>query len=129
MKNYKILSILLVVAMFFSNNFAVYAAEEKSNLDFLETEKILQDGIKEIEENLEMQGTNVCDGLDQAIEMLEMDKEKATDEVEIEKIQALIDVTEELKGDYISYSNGIAPLGVEDPVYSPMVAAVASFFS
>ena len=128
MKTYKILSILLVVAMFFSNNFAVYAVEEKSSPDFLETEKIFEDGIKEIEEYLEMQGTNVCDGLDQAIEMLEMEKETSTDAVEIEKIQALIDVTEELKGDYISYSNGIAPLGVEDPVYSPMVAAVASFF-
>lgn len=129
MKNNKILSIILVVVLLFSNSFAVHAADINGRTDIQDTEKALESVINEIEENLEMQGSSVCDGLDQAVAMLEREKEQSTDEEEKVKIQALIDTTQELKGEYISYSNGIAPLGVENPVYSPMVAAVASFFS
>lgn len=118
-----------MITLFFVNSFAVYAEEKNDNMEILDTEATLERVINEIEDNLEMQGSSVCDGLDQAIKMLEGEKEQSTDEEEKLKIQALIDTTQELKGDYVSYLDGITPLGVENPVYSPMVAAVASFFS
>lgn len=93
----------------------------------------LNNNIKEIERKLEIEGTSVDIELSEAINMLELDKERATDEKEIEKLQALIDETVRLKNDYSMYStnvstSGISVRGVYNPVYSPAVAAVASYF-
>ena len=119
MKGQKIISMLLIVVLFFSNSHIVNAAESgaslRANMDVLN-------------EELEAKGTSVLNELYEAIEMLQVEKEKTLDAEEINKIQALIDETQELIIAYEHSQNGIATWGRYQAGYSEAVATVASYF-
>lgn len=122
MKVYRVFGMVLAVVLFLSNSCITYAAE-----NVVEAE-VMKEDMEIIEEELRQKDTSVCNELEEIISDLENKKNQTTDKYEIEKIQALIDTTNELKGDYLSYSDGIAPIGVTNPIYSPMVAAVIAYF-
>ena len=122
MKVYRVFGMVLAVVLFLSNSCITYAAE-----NVVEAE-VMKEDMEIIEEELRQKDTSVCNELEEIISDLENKKNQTTDKYEIEKIQALIDTTNELKGDYLSYSDGIAPMGVTNPIYSPNGCSGNSIF-
>lgn len=119
MKGQKIISMLLIVVLFFSNSHIVNAAESGTNL---------RANMDVLNEALEAKGTSVLNELYEAIEMLEEEKEKTSDAEAISKIQALIDETQELIIEYEHSQNGITTWGRYQVGLSEAVATVASYF-
>lgn len=122
-------AIVLAMIMAISVNMPV-RAEEASVLPLKESvEMQMKENLAIIEEELNQQGTSVVEELNNAILWLEEEKTACTDAKEREKVQAIIDTTKRLLQEYVNYSSGIEGQGVDHPVYTPAVAAVASYFS
>lgn len=129
MRNFKkFICVLTSLVCFFNITSTSYAKENDTVTDS-EFEMQLKQAIQIIEADLENQNSSILNELDIAIEFLENEKTLSSSVEERAKIQALIDTTQELKNSYYSYSMGIATFGVSHPVYTPAVAAVATFFS
>lgn len=129
MKNFKKIACLLTAIVCFFNTPVLSNAKENHVVANSNIEAQLERTIEIIETDLESKNSSILNELDLAIDFLEQEKNHSSSEEETAKIQALIDTTQKLKNNYYSYSMGITPFGVSHPVYTPAVAAVATFFS
>lgn len=117
-----------LISLFAMSNTAY--AKEKDEVPLIsEFDMQLKHNIQVIEADLESKGSSVLNELNIAIGFLENEKNAAESEEEKAKIQALIDTAQELRDSYDLYSRGIAVYGISHPVYTPAVAAVATYFS
>lgn len=124
----KLLCLAFAIILLVSTNISVLAKE--SNL--LQPKEIhiqLENNIALIEKELEAKGTSVEQELKNALIWLETEKACCTEITEIQKLQALIDTTQLLLEDYRNYTYNANTRGVEHPVFTPAVAAVATYFS
>ena len=117
-----------MVSLFAMSNMS-YAKENDESPVISEFDMQLEYNIQVIEADLESKGSSVLNELSIAIEFLENEKNAAESEEEKAKIQALIDTAQELRDNYDLYSMGIVGYGISHPVYTPAVAAVATYFS
>ena len=125
-KTKRLLCFLLTVVSLFAMSNMSYAKEKD---EIPEPDMQLEHNIQVIEADLESKGSSVLNELNIAIEFLENEKNAAESEEEKAKVQALIDTAQELRDSYDLYSRGIAVYGISHPVYTPAVAAVATYFS
>lgn len=122
----KIISLLLVVVMLISADMTSFA----SNKNTKDVDACLENNLKQIEQDMENQGTSVSAELDAALQNLRSEMQSCATYAEHDKLQALIETTIELKESYDRYSSGTAmPQGITHPVLTPAIAAVASYFS
>lgn len=125
----KSISVLLATTMLLSTNMVTYAGEAISPQASSEMDVRLENNLKTIETALEEQGTTVSQELKIAIGRLEEEKARAGSMEDKNKIQALIDTTKELEISYNNYTSGVVTRGIDHPVLTPAVAAVATYFS
>ncbi len=124
----KLLCVSVAIVNLFTMSDLSYAKEDDSIM-ISEFDMQLKHNIQVIEDDLESKGSSVLNELNIAIRFLEDKKNAAKSEEEEAKIQALIDTTQELIDSYELYSMGIVEYGVSNPIYTPAVAAVATYFS
>lgn len=125
----KSISMLLAITLLLSTNMVTYAGEAISSQTSSEMDIRLENNLETIETTLEEQGTTVSQELKIVIGRLEEEKARARSLEDKNKIQALIDTTKELEISYNNYTSGIVTRGIDHPVLTPAVAAVATYFS
>lgn len=125
----KITAIVATMVIIMSMDMPALAMEIDLSSSKTSAEMQMEENVEAIEAELNRQGTSVVDGLTNAIQRLQEEKEMCDTAAEQNKVQSIIDTTENLLQEYINYSSGISAQGVDHPVYTPAVAAVASYFS
>ena len=125
----RISSLILASTLIASNPIFVYANEVAQSKAEASLEAQLQSDVQSIEDLLSTQGTNVSAELNSAIQRMKNDQLTSTSQEDRDKLQALIDATQQLSIDYENYSNNTVQRGISHPVLTPAVAAVASYFS
>lgn len=123
----RFISLVLVIVVFASFNITSYANESVSNQNEIDIR--LEENMRIIENMLEKKGTSVSEELNIAIANLEIEKQRAALEEDKEKLQSLINSTKNLQRSYNNYKKGVVTRGINHPVLTPAVAAVATFFS
>lgn len=125
----KAISILLAITLISSANIISYAKEITTQQNNTKINEQLENNMHTIEAVLENQGTSVSSELKVIVKKLETDKMNAKMKEDKDKLQALINTTKKLETSYNNYNSGIMPRGISNPVLTPAIAAVATYFS
>lgn len=125
--NFKLTFLLTLIILLLFSTVSSFALTEKTMI-VDETQQV-HDSISEIENILTLQGSSVESGLQYFMSELEKEKAKDIDIAEKQKLQNLLDLTDELLQEYETYKEASSTFAANNSVHDTTIAAVISYFA